>query len=100
MPASPPSDPLTINLLVAEELQAAPGTPISRYGRQPSLAMEPLRSDICKAIDSSPRPINKKAVVRDLETILAQEVHLGYLNKVTTSKASKLEWGDKAVLGR
>ena len=27
---SPPSEPLTINLLVVEELQAAPGTPISR----------------------------------------------------------------------
>ena len=35
-----------------------------------------------QAIEESPRPINKKAVVRDLETILAQEIHLGYLVKV------------------
>ena len=56
--------------------------------------MEHLRSDICRAIDSSPRPINKKAVVRDLETILAQEVHLGYLNKVVTSNAPIHEWAD------
>ena len=35
-----------------------------------------------QAIEESPRPINKKAVLRDLETILAQEIHLGYLVKV------------------
>lgn len=41
------------------------------------------RQDILQAIEESPRPINKKAVVRDLETILAQEIHLGYLVKVS-----------------
>ena len=37
---------------------------------------------LLQAIEESPRPINKKAVLRDLETILAQEIHLGYLVKV------------------
>ena len=40
---------------------------------------------LLQAIEESPRPINKKAVVRDLETILAQEIHLGYLVKVILS---------------
>ena len=63
------AQPLTINFIVSEELKPAPEAVVSK-------------NDIIQAIETSSRPINKKNVFRDLETILAQEIHLGYLKKV------------------
>lgn len=63
------NEPLTVNLIVAEELRPELGDIISK-------------GEIIRAIELSSRPINKKAVMRDLETILAQEIHLGYLNRL------------------
>ena len=62
--------PLTINFIVTEQLKPGPDTVINK-------------TDIINAIETSARPINKKNVFRDLETILAQEIHLGYLKKVS-----------------
>merc|ERR1719189_2672054 len=61
--------PLTINFLVREQLNPGPEAVVSK-------------TEIISAIETSTRPINKKNVFRDLETILAQEIHLGYLKKV------------------
>ena len=77
-------EPLTINLLITEQLKPGPGSVIAR---QDILQVCKnfhiwLHLSLFQAIEESPRPINKKAVVRDLETILAQEIHLGYLVKV------------------
>ena len=63
------SQPLTVNFIVNEQLQPQDGAVLSR-------------EQILKAIETSPRPINKKNVFRDLETILAQEIHLGYIRKI------------------
>ena len=63
------SQPLTINFLVTEQLNPAAEAVVSK-------------NEIITAIETSTRPINKKNVFRDLETILAQEIHLGYLKKV------------------
>ena len=63
------AQPLTINFIVTEQLK-------------PNQEAVVTKSDIIKAIEASSRPINKKNVFRDLETILAQEIHLGYLKKV------------------
>ena len=61
-------DPVTLNLLLREEL---------------SLNTEAVvtKENIVQALDLTKRPINKRAVFRDLETILAHEIHLGYLVK-------------------
>ena len=63
------SQPLTVNFIVNEQLQPQDGAVLTR-------------EQILKAIETSPRPINKKNVFRDLETILAQEIHLGYIRKI------------------
>jgi len=63
------SQPLTVNFIVNEQLRPGAGAVLSR-------------EEILKAIETSPRPINKKNVFRDLETILAQEIHLGYIRKI------------------
>ena len=63
------SQPLTVNFLVTEQMKPAPEAVVSK-------------NEIITAIETSTRPINKKNVFRDLETILAQEIHLGYLKKV------------------
>ena len=63
------SQPLTVNFLVTEQMNLAPEAVVSK-------------NEIITAIETSSRPINKKNVFRDLETILAQEIHLGYLKKV------------------
>ena len=63
------SQPLTVNFLVTEQMNPAPEAVVSK-------------NEIITAIETSSRPINKKNVFRDLETILAQEIHLGYLKKV------------------
>ena len=82
-------EPLTINLLITEQLKPGPGSVIARQDiiqvcRDFKIHIWPHFS-LLQAIEESPRPINKKAVVRDLETILAQEIHLGYLVKVILS---------------
>ena len=82
-------EPLTINLLITEQLKPGPGTVIARQdivqvGGHFKINIW-LHFSLFQAIEESPRPINKKAVVRDLETILAQEIHLGYLVKVIPS---------------
>ena len=63
------SQPLTVALLVTEQLNPGPEQVVSK-------------SDIISAIETSSRPINKKNVFRDLDTILAQEIHLGYLRRI------------------
>ena len=81
-------EPLTINLLISEQLKPGPGSVIARQDivqvryKDFEIHSWPHLS-LLQAIEESPRPINKKAVLRDLETILAQEIHLGYLVKVT-----------------
>merc|ERR550519_2482295 len=57
------TQPLTVNFIVNEQHQPQDGAVLTR-------------EQILKAIETSPRPINKKNVFRDLETILAQEIHL------------------------
>jgi len=64
-----PAQPLTLNFIVSEQLRPAEGAALSR-------------KEIKLAVEASTRPINKKNVFRDLETILAQEIHLGYLLKI------------------
>ena len=49
------------------------------------------KNEIVNAIEASSRPINKKNVFRDLETILAQEIHLGYLKKINDDGFSLLK---------
>eukprot|EP00092_Neocalanus_flemingeri_P040939 GFUD01044577.1.p1 GENE.GFUD01044577.1~~GFUD01044577.1.p1 ORF type:complete len:952 (+),score=235.97 GFUD01044577.1:97-2952(+) len=69
------NQPLTINFIVNEQLRPEAGVVITRR-------------DIIKSIETSMRPINKKNVFRDLETILAQEIHLGYLLKINEDEFS------------
>ena len=69
------SQPLTVNFIVNEQLHPDAGAVLSR-------------DEILKAIETSPRPINKKNVFRDLETILAQEIHLGYIKKIKDGEFS------------
>ena len=69
------NQPLTINFIVNEQLKPEAGVVITRR-------------DIIKSIETSARPINKKNVFRDLETILAQEIHLGYLLKINEDEFS------------
>merc|ERR1712013_681293 len=69
------NQPLTINFIVNEQLKPEAGVVITRR-------------DIIKSIETSTRPINKKNVFRDLETILAQEIHLGYLLKINEEEFS------------
>jgi len=69
------NQPLTINFIVNEQLKPEAGVVITRR-------------DIIKSIETSTRPINKKNVFRDLETILAQEIHLGYLLKINDDEFS------------
>lgn len=69
------NQPLTINFIVNEQLKPEAGVVITRR-------------DIIKSIETSTRPINKKNVFRDLETILAQEIHLGYLLKINEDEFS------------
>ena len=69
------SQPLTVNFIVNEQLHPDAGAVLSQ-------------DQILKAIETSPRPINKKNVFRDLETILAQEIHLGYIQKIKDGEFS------------
>merc|ERR1711892_231669 len=69
------NQPLTINFIVNEQLRPEAGVVITRR-------------DIIRSIETSTRPINKKNVFRDLETILAQEIHLGYLLKINEDEFS------------
>ena len=61
-------DPVTLNLILREELKVAPDDVVTK-------------ENIINAVEMTKRPINKRAVYRDLETILAHEIHLGYLVK-------------------
>lgn len=61
-------DPVTLNLILREELKLAPDDLVTK-------------ENIVNALEMTKRPINKRAVYRDLETILAHEIHLGYLVK-------------------
>jgi len=61
-------DPVTLNLILREELKLAPDDLVTK-------------ENIVSALEMTARPINKRAVYRDLETILAHEIHLGYLVK-------------------
>jgi hypothetical protein len=62
------TEPVTLNLIVREELNPAPDCVVTK-------------GDIANAVELTARPINKRAVYRDLETILAHEIHLGYVLK-------------------
>ncbi len=62
------TEPVTLNLIVREELNPAPNCLVRK-------------GDIANAVELTGRPINKRAVYRDLETILAHEIHLGYVIK-------------------
>jgi hypothetical protein len=62
------TEPVTLNLIVREELN-------------PALDCVITKGDIANAVELTSRPINKRAVYRDLETILAHEIHLGYVLK-------------------
>ena len=62
------TEPVTLNLIVREELN-------------PALNCVVTKGDIANAVELTVRPINKRAVYRDLETILAHEIHLGYVLK-------------------
>ena len=61
-------DPVTLNLLLREEMNVMTDGQVTK-------------DNIVKALELTSRPINKRAVYRDLETILAHEIHLGYLVK-------------------
>ena len=61
-------DPVTLNLLLREELNINTEAIVTK-------------DNLVQALDLTKRPINKRAVFRDLETILAHEIHLGYLVK-------------------
>ena len=61
-------DPVTLNLLLREEMNVITDGLVSK-------------DTIIQALELTKRPINKRAVYRDLETILAHEIHLGYLVK-------------------
>lgn len=63
-------DPVTLNLILREELNVLTNGFVTR-------------ENIVQALEITRRPINKRAVYRDLETILAHEIHLGYLVKHT-----------------
>ena len=63
-------DPVTLNLILREELNVVTDGFVTR-------------ENIVQALEITRRPINKRAVYRDLETILAHEIHLGYLVKHT-----------------
>ena len=62
-------DPVTLNLLLREEINVDTDGLVTK-------------ENIVKALELTKRPINKRAVYRDLETILAHEIHLGYLVKL------------------
>ena len=61
-------DPVTLNLILREELKVGADDVVTK-------------ENIINAVEMTKRPINKRAVYRDLETILAHEIHLGYLVK-------------------